>query len=61
MTSMRMLILSYTIQSVIPNVCTKFQVVLEKSVTKNFIREKEKWTNEGNHEHENAESLPQYK
>ena len=43
---MRMLILSYTIQVVIPNVCTKFKslvaVVTEKSLTKSFVGEKEK-------------------
>ena len=66
-TSMRMLILSYTIQLVIPNVCTKFQnpacskwIVPEISVKKNFIWEKKEWTNKGNDKHENAESLLHY-
>ena len=49
---MRMLILSYRIQEVIPNVYTNFQnprystVVPEKSLTK-IVGEKEKWTNKG--------------
>ena len=56
-----MLVLSYTIQLVIPNV-VKFKflgaVVPETFVTKKFIWEKEKWTNkQGNDKHENAESL----
>ena len=58
MISMRMLILSSTIQPVIPHFCTKFQilgaVVPEKSLMNNFIGEKEKWTNKRN---EHAESL----
>ena len=33
----------------------------EKSVTKTFIREKEKRTNKGNDKHEDADSLSQYK
>ena len=41
---MRILILCYTIQQVIPNVYTKFQILgevaLEKSLTKYFIGEK---------------------
>ena len=32
-------------------------VVPEKSVTKYFIGEKEKWANEGNDKHEDADSL----
>ena len=44
MISMRMLTFFYTIQHVIPNVCTKFQilgaVIPEKSLTKHFIGEK---------------------
>ena len=50
---MRKLILSYTIQEVIPNVYTKFTlkilgaVVPEKCLMKDFIGEKEKWTNKG--------------
>ena len=58
---MRMLILSSTIQPVIPHFCTKFQilgaVVPEKSLMNNFIGEKEKWTNKRNEQHEDAESL----
>ena len=48
---MTMLILPYTIQ-VIPNICTNFKILVavtaEKSLTKNFIGEKEKWTNKQN-------------
>ena len=61
MISMRMLILSYMIQEAVPNVYMKFQilgaVVPEKSLTKNFIGEKEKWTNKGNDKHEDADSV----
>ena len=32
-------------------------VVPEKSLTKNFIGEKEKWTNKGNDKHEDADSV----
>ena len=32
-------------------------VVPKKSLTKNFIGEKEKWTNKGNDKHENADSV----
>ena len=37
------------------NVYTKFEA--EKSVTENLIGEKEKWTNEGNGKHQEADSL----
>ena len=46
MISMRMLILSYTIQQVIVNVCTKFQNPTcsspKKSLTNNFIGEEDR-------------------
>ena len=46
MTSMRMLILFYAIQLVMPYVCANFKIlgeaVAEKSVTKNFIEKKTK-------------------
>ena len=41
----------------VPNFKILGEAVAEKSVTKNFIWEKEKWTNKGNDKHENAESL----
>ena len=48
---MRLLILSYTKQLVIPNVCSKFQNPSCSSsweiFDKIFIGEKEKWTNKG--------------
>ena len=58
---MRMLILTYMIQLVIPNVCTNFKilgaVVPKKSLTNIFIGEKEKWKNKGNDKHEYADSF----
>ena len=33
------------------------EVGLEKSLTKDFIGEKEKWTNKGNDKHEDADSF----
>ena len=59
---MRMLILSYTIQLVIPNVCTKFQNPRCSSSQKIFdkkdcIGEKEKWINKGNDKHKHADSV----
>ena len=58
---MRMLITSYTIQEVIPMFIQNFKilctVVPEKRLTKNFIGEKEKWTNKGNDKHEDADSV----
>ena len=65
MISMRMLILSYMIQEVVPHVYKKFQNPKCSSSSeifykKNFIGEKDKWTNKGNDKHEEADSLTQY-
>ena len=60
MINMRILILTYIIQQVKPNVYMKFQnlgEVVEKSLIKCFIGEKEKWTNKGNNKNEDADSF----
>ena len=58
---MGMSILSYSIQLVIPNVYTKFKNPRCSSfweiIDKNFNREKDKWTNIGKDEHEDADSV----
>ena len=55
------LILCYTVQLVITKLVPNFkilgQVVPEKSLTENFIREKEKWTNKGTDKQYVADSL----
>ena len=59
MISLRMLILSYTIQEVIPSVYTKFQNPSWSNSWEIFddffIVEKEKWPNKGNDKHEDAD------
>ena len=40
----------------VPNFKILGEVVPEKSSTKHFIGEKEKWTNKGSDKHENVES-----
>ena len=61
MISLRMLILSYTIQQVIPNVYAKFQYPRWSSsweiFDKIFFGVKEKWTNKGNDKYEDADSF----
>ena len=53
---MGMLIQSYIIKQVIPNVCTKFQNTRCSSSWECF-GEKEKWPNKENEKHEDADSV----
>ena len=61
MISMKMLILSYIIQQIIPNVLQNFkilgEVALEISLKKYFIEDKEEWTNKKNGKIEKADSF----